>query len=256
MASRGKLRSGVLAWARRNARELNWEIAREFESIGSVPGAAVADIGCGAKPYQRFLPGAARYCGIDLPVERSANKLEKRADVYADLRRLPIADDCFDIVLCTQVLEHVPEPELVLGEAHRILRTGGLAVVTVPFLAAEHEVPHDYFRFTTFGITELLERCGFQAVAVKRQFGFWSAIGEMIYWHYHRKVAGTRWEKYWYAVGTTAFLRGFHLLNRMDPDEKLVLNLFVTARKAPVLVSAPAERIDSDPARAGEAVRS
>ncbi len=237
MAPNGRLRGGALAWARRNARELNWEIARDMGAVGSAVGAAVADIGCGAKPYQRYFPGAARYFGIDLPVERSANKLEKRADVYADLRRLPIADESFDVVLCTQVLEHVPEPERVLSEAHRILRTGGTAVLTVPFMAAEHEEPHDYLRFTSYGITDLLTRCGFEAVSVKKQFGFWSAIGEMIYWHYHRKVAGTRWEKYWFAAGTTVFLRGFHLLNRLDPDEKLVLNLFVTARKAPAKVA-------------------
>jgi SAM-dependent methyltransferase len=237
MAPNGRLRSGALAWAKKNARELSWEIARDMNAAGPAAGAMVADIGCGAKPYQRYFPGAARYLGIDLPVERSANKLEKRADVYADLHRLPVADESFDVVLCTQVLEHVAEPARVLQEANRILRAGGLAVLTVPFLAAEHEEPHDYLRFTSFGITELLERCGFEAVNVKKQFGFWSAIGEMIYWHYQRKVAGTRWEKYWFAAGTTFFLRGFHLLNRLDPDEKLVLNLFVTARKAPVEIA-------------------
>ncbi|HKO04886.1 MAG TPA: class I SAM-dependent methyltransferase [Candidatus Acidoferrales bacterium] len=234
MAPNGKLRSGALAWARRNARELNWEIARDMGAVRSAVGAAVADIGCGAKPYQRYFPDAAAYVGVDLPAGRSANKLEKRADVYADLQRLPIADESFDVVLCTQVLEHVPEPERVLSEAHRILRAGGMAVLSVPFMAAEHEEPHDYLRFTSYGITDLLQRAGFEAVSVKKQFGFWSAVGEMIYWHYHRKVTGTRWEKYWFAAGTTVFLRGFHLLNRLDPDEKLVLNLFVTARKAAV----------------------
>ena len=251
-APKSGLRGRALAWTHRNSRELHWEIKRDFQSLGSVPGAAVADIGCGDKPYQSFFPDAACYFGIDLPAERSANKLEKCADVYADLRRLPVADESFDVVLCTQVLEHIAEPERVLREAQRILRPGGLAVVTVPFLAAEHEVPHDYFRFTTFGIKELLERAGFQSVIVKRQFGFWSAIGEMIYWHYHRKVVGTRWEKYWYAIGTTAFLRAFHLLNRIDSDEKLVLNLFVTARKTPACVLRAVTREDN--ARAAETV--
>jgi len=236
MAVKGKLRQGGLAWAQKNSRDLNWEIARDLAGLGTSSVARLADIGCGARPYQRFFPGAVMYCGIDLPADLSANKLEKRADVYADLHWLPIAEGSFDMVLCTQVLEHVPDPARVLGEAHRILRTGGLAVVTVPFLAAEHEVPHDYLRFTSFGIAALLERCGFEAVTVKKQFGFWSAIGEMIYWHFQRKVVGTRWEKYWYAVGTTGFLRGFHLLNRLDPDDKLALNLFVTARKAPLAI--------------------
>jgi SAM-dependent methyltransferase len=233
----GSLRSHARVWVLKSAREVTWQIHRDFRALAPAGRARILDLGCGAKPYQRYFPDATEYIGVDLPVERSANKLEKRADVYADLHLLPIAGESFDVVLCTQVLEHVSEPAGVLTEAHRVLRSGGLAVLTVPFTAAEHEEPHDYLRFTSYGITDLLGRCGFGAVEVKKQFGFWSAIGEMIYWHYHRKVVGTRWEKYWYAAGTTVFLRGFHLLNRLDPDEKLVLNLFVTARKAPVEAS-------------------
>jgi hypothetical protein len=71
--------------------------------------------------------------------------------------------------------------------------TFGLAIVSVPFMAAEHEVPHDYLRFTSYGIRELLERAGFEQIDAKKQFGFWSVIGEMIYWRYHRTVTGTRW---------------------------------------------------------------
>jgi hypothetical protein len=150
-------------------------------------------------------------------------EVSQTTDEKRDLRRYwdahPISTDS------------VPDVEAVLTEGHRVLRDGGLAIVSVPFMAAEHEAPHDYLRFTSFGIRELLERTGFEQIEVKKQFGFWSAIGEMIYWHYHRKVTGTRWEKYWFAVGTTGLMRFFHLLNRLDRDDKLVLNLFVTARK-------------------------
>jgi len=213
---------------------MTWQVRRDFEAMSPVGPARVLDLGCGSKPYQHYFPHATAYVGIDLPVERSANKLEKCADIYADLASLPVENETFDVLICTQVLEHVPDPVRVLTEANRVLRPGGLAVVTVPFLSAEHEEPDDFYSFTSFGIREVFHRAGFEQVQVKKQFGFWSAIGEMIYWHYHRKVAGTRWEKYWFALGTTMFLRGFHLLNRIDPDEKLVLNLFATARKAPV----------------------
>lgn len=231
MSRNGHLRTGVLAWARRNSREFHWAMVTDLRALPPVGAARIVDLGCGAKPYERYFDGAIQYVGVDLPVDRSANKLEKRADVYARLNELPLDNGRFDVLLCTQVLEHVPDVGAVLTEAHRVLRDGGLAVVTVPFMAAEHEVPHDYLRFTSFGIRELLERAGFEQIEVKKQFGFWSAIGEMIYWHYHRKVQGTCWEKYWFAMGTTGFMRLFHLLNRVDRDDKLVLNLFVTARK-------------------------
>jgi SAM-dependent methyltransferase len=74
------------------------EACRELVRV-TAPGAAVADIGCGTKPYRQYFCGAARYFGIDLPAERSANKLEKRADVYADLQWIPIADESFEVVL-------------------------------------------------------------------------------------------------------------------------------------------------------------
>jgi ubiquinone/menaquinone biosynthesis C-methylase UbiE len=222
-----KLRAALSHWRCDVTRQIELDLR---ELAAAVSGSAL-DLGCGAKPYKRLFARATSYVGIDLPPERSTNKLEKRADVYADLTALPLADSSFDVVLCTQVLEHLLEPSAALAEVRRVLRNHGLAIFTVPFLAAEHEAPHDYFRFTPYAMADLLARNGFVQVRVKKQFGFWSAIGEMIFWHYHRKVEGTSWQKYWYAAGTTLMLRFFHLLNQLDPDDHLVLNLCVTARK-------------------------
>lgn len=226
-------RKQALQWVRRRSRDVAWQIARDLREISPQVSGRVLDLGCGGKPYEPIFAAATKYVGVDLPVEHSANKMEKRADVYAQLGALPLADASFDAVVCTQVLEHAPDPDAVLAEARRVLRDSGLAVFSVPFLAAEHEMPHDYYRYTPNGMEALLGRHGFTDVRVKKQFGFWSAVGEMIYWHYHRKVTGTRWEKYWYAIGTTVFLRCFHAMNWLDRDERLVLNLMVTARKLP-----------------------
>lgn len=176
-----------------------------------------------------------------MPAGQSTNGLPKAAQVYCRVERLPFRGGSFDAVLCTQVLEHVPDPSVAIAEASRVLSPDGRLILTIPFVAAEHEEPHDYFRFTQFGIRTLLEAHGFECEFVKKQFGFWPTIGEMLYWHFHRKVQGGRWEKYWYAFGTTIFLGAFHLCGRFDRDDKLALNLCVVARRKGTAAGSAAE---------------
>src|SRR4051812_25937907 len=91
-------------------------------------GARVADVGAGRAPY-RELFAHADYVTIDW-----ANSLHGDAfDVVAPAHDIPEPDASFDVVLCTQVLEHVPNPREVLGELHRLLRDGGRLYLSVPF---------------------------------------------------------------------------------------------------------------------------
>ena len=119
----------------------------------------VLDVGCGRKPYRAFVP-AVRYVGLDIdsPVTRALGA----ADVLYDGRRFPLPDASFDGVLCSQVFEHVFNPEEFLGEIRRVLRPGGCLVLTVPFVWDEHEQPHDFARYSSFGLKALLERNGFE----------------------------------------------------------------------------------------------
>lgn len=120
----------------------------------------VLDVGCGRKPYRRLVPAATRYVGVDVdtPVTRAWGTV----DVFYDGSTLPLPDAGFDGVVCTQVLEHVFNPEEFLGELRRELRPGGQLVLAVPFVWDEHEQPHDCARYTSFGLRALLERAGFE----------------------------------------------------------------------------------------------
>lgn len=66
-----------------------------------------------------------------------------------NLQALPFRDECFDAVLCTEVLEHVPDPVRVLCELNRVLKPGGQVFVTVPQSWEIHEARHDYLRYTS-----------------------------------------------------------------------------------------------------------
>lgn len=127
------------------------------------------DLGCGWKPYAPlFTDQVTAHVGVDLPTSRSRSTV---VDVYASGLALPFRAGAFDAVLCTEVLEHVPEPNQLLAEVARVLRPGGALVLTVPWLWATHELPHDYYRYTEFGLRYLLTANGFTVEAIQKTTG-------------------------------------------------------------------------------------
>jgi SAM-dependent methyltransferase len=106
------------------------------------------DLGAQTGPYAAHFP---RRVGLDLqPAPGVA--------VVADARSLPLRDAVFDAVLCTEMLEHVVEPQVAVDEMLRVLKPGGVLVLTTRFLFPIHDAPHDYFRFTKYGLRHLLRR--------------------------------------------------------------------------------------------------
>jgi SAM-dependent methyltransferase len=97
----------------------------------------------------------------------------RSADIVGSADALPVVDGSFDLVLCTQVLEHVPRPQAVLEECFRVLVSGGRIALTVPLMWELHELPHDYFRYTHQGVRHLLTEVGFiEPVVEPRSDGF------------------------------------------------------------------------------------
>ena len=78
--------------------------------------------------------------------------------IIGDTQALGIADATFDVVLCTEVLEHLPEPQQAVDEMFRVLKPGGQLLLTTRFLFPIHDAPHDYFRYTKYGLRHLLRR--------------------------------------------------------------------------------------------------
>lgn len=140
-------------------------------------GARVLDAGSGEAPY-RSLFGHCEYLTQDWP--GTPHQGAHASDVIADLHDLPLEDASFDAVVCTEVLEHVAEPQRVLAELRRILRPGGRLLVTVPFAIELHEEPHDHYRYTSHGLRGLLERAGFVDVEVVPATGWFSTFAQIM----------------------------------------------------------------------------
>lgn len=151
----------------------------------------VLDLGCGRKPY-RHLVAASRYVGVDIdtPVTRALGA----ADIFYDGRKLPFADSSFDTVLCSQVLEHVFTPEAFLAEIRRVLRPGGVLLLATPFAWDEHEQPHDFGRYSSFGLRAMVERNGFAVEAQRKTCADFRAIVQLASGALYKVTrTGNRW---------------------------------------------------------------
>lgn len=144
-----------------------WHVLRALrrvleESAARLPrGDLFVDLGCGGMPYRSiFERTSARYVGADLP--RNA-----AADVHLDdAGRAPLADGSADVVLSSQVLEHVLSPREYLDEAHRLLKPGGLLLLSTHGYWMYHPDPTDFWRWTRDGLVRQIEDCGFSVRSV------------------------------------------------------------------------------------------
>jgi SAM-dependent methyltransferase len=116
------------------------------------------DVGCGEMPFRGMLPSGIRYTGIDVQQAGDFGMHDHDEIKLFDGRSIPFPDENFDVVLCTEVLEHAVDPEALIAEMWRVLRPGGIMLVTVPFSARVHYAPHDYNRFTRYRLTAMFSQ--------------------------------------------------------------------------------------------------
>jgi SAM-dependent methyltransferase len=133
------------------------------------------DYGCGEKPYSDLVtPHCTRLLCADVgPATRGVDLVVGRGAT------LPIATGALDFALCTQVLEHVRDPGLVLHELARVLRPGGVLLLTAPFVWEHHEEPHDYYRFTRYALSDLAQRAGLKVESLQAGGGMIEVLGQL-----------------------------------------------------------------------------
>ena len=141
-------------------------IYRDVAAELAEPHGVVLDVGCGGQPLRHLVPSADTYIGIDIAEARDWFGYEVPDTLYYKGDTWPVEDASVDLVLCTEALEHVREPAKFIAEAARVARPGGTILLTVPFAARWHFIPHDYWRFTPSGLRSLLEENGFTDVEV------------------------------------------------------------------------------------------
>jgi SAM-dependent methyltransferase len=151
----------------------------------SANGKRVLDVGCGVKPYYPFFAAAAEYVGVD--VQENPN-----ADLTGAVESLPVGDESFDIVLCTQVLEHVDDPAQAVRELHRVTAPGGRVLASTHGVMLYHPNPQDLWRWTHTGLERLFRDGGWNHVTVTPGAGSAEALAMLTanYVHLFAKRAG------------------------------------------------------------------
>jgi SAM-dependent methyltransferase len=141
-------------WRTRNFAYLQQKLAAKS------PESVILDLGAGAGYFRELYEGQP-YIGLDFRPYEGVN-------VVTDLtKRLPLTAEAADYAVLSNTLEHVPEPEFVLAECHRVLRPSGAVLIVVPFLARVHQPPYDFLRYTGFMLDYLLEKVGFRDADVE-----------------------------------------------------------------------------------------
>jgi SAM-dependent methyltransferase len=181
---------------------------------------ALLDIGCGNKPYERmFASRVTSHTGCDV-----TQSSEERVDVLCSATSIPLPSECFDTVLCTQVIEHVVDHQALLREAHRLLRPHGIIILSGPLYWPLHEEPHDYFRFTEHGFRYLLEHARFEKVEIFPNGGKWGLCGQVLIHTLEKTPFSGR-------VAVRLINRLFAYLDDRHPDRTNPMNYVVSAAK-------------------------
>jgi SAM-dependent methyltransferase len=187
------------------------------------------DIGCGTKPYRPLL---APYVNEHVGVDHQGTLHERAAvDLWGTAYAIPVRDCSFDSAICTAVLEHLEEPQKALDECFRVLKRGGLAIYSIPFIWHIHESPRDFYRFSRYGIQYLFEKSGFEVVELKALSGFWVTFGQLLVYNLYRFNRGpVRWLRL--IDGAGLILQGIsYCLDKIDKAEEWTWMYMVVAKK-------------------------
>lgn len=136
----------------------------------------VVDVGGGEAPYAGAIGST-----MHLAVDRRAPDFTLATDqVVGDACRLPVGDSAADLVLCTEVVEHVPDDRVLYAELRRIVTDDGLLVLSAPFVHALHESPHDYRRPTSAGLVHGLTTAGFAVETIDAVGGTGDVLADLL----------------------------------------------------------------------------
>ncbi len=168
-------------------------IVAQLEAVAPRTRGRLLDVGCGSKPYEYiFTPFVKEYVGVEYAAtfEATANTGQKvKPDVFYDGKTLPFESRSFDTVISITVLEHTPDPQLVLNEIGRVVKEDGIVVVVAPFSFRLHEEPNDFFRYSPHGLRAMFDKAGLEVDEVWSQGDLWTVLGHKFNSYLAFKVA-------------------------------------------------------------------
>lgn len=133
----------------------------------------VLDAGAGPCPYKKMFS----HCKYEATDFKDTHKI---LDFVCSLDKIHKRDNTYDSILCTEVLEHVENPQLVVNELHRILKNKGKLFITVPQGWMLHQEPYNFFYFTKYGLKSLLKKAGFRKITITSMGGYFKFLADTL----------------------------------------------------------------------------
>jgi len=214
-------------------------VARQAGCLSA--GSRVLDVGAGPARYRELFAHCEYLTQDFCRYEGTKDGLMKdeweyhEIDYISDIAAIPVGDESFDAILCTEVLEHVPEPISALREMARILKSGGVLLLTAPFTAGLHQQPyHFYSGFSPHFYRRVLPECGIDVAGIEQNGGFFRLLAQesgragLILRQRYPRWHPLRWLAACFTViGPIVFSR----LDDRIPIEELTVGYFVEGRK-------------------------
>jgi len=163
-------------------------IERSIAALSPELTGELLDVGCGQQPYANYFRHVKNKRACDFDSKRGTVDFQCPAD------KIPLPDASLDSIVCTEVLEHVPDPLAVWREFHRLLRPGGKVLLATPMYWPGHEEPYDFYRFPEYGLRYLARESGFEILRLMPRGGAWAHLGQT-FLHATRHHLPFRWQR-------------------------------------------------------------
>lgn len=165
-------------------------LSKQIKKVGHYITGKVLDVGAGEiSRYDQYFH-ASEYVRMDV-------RHGEKVDIVGSADDIPLEDETFDAVVCTQVFEHLEHPEKSAKEICRVLKPEGFLLITAPQMNELHEEPYDFFRYTKYGLVSMFESAGFRVEDISQRGGYFSTNAQMRIRYlidrfslYHRPVLG------------------------------------------------------------------
>jgi len=197
------------------------EISEAIKRNSHYAHGVLVDIGSGNTPYKPFFKEKIKdYITID-----TINFKGDKPDIFGNALNLPIKDNSVDTIFSSQVLEHVPNPNKMINEIHRVLKKGGVCILTTHMANPLHGEPHDYFRFTKYGLKQLFKKFS-KIEKIEENGGALLSISQFIVWGLSEKLPNI--------ISFPIVILSNLIIKRLDKlfyDKRFTTNYIIVARK-------------------------
>jgi len=193
----------------------------------------ILDVGCGMKPYKSLLNASgSAYYGTDYPLTmKGSYGKSTKADFFSESTLLPFNNNTFDTLLSTQMLEHVSDPKKVIQEMGRVLKPGGIMILSAPMTWPLHEEPYDFFRYTLHGLRHLLQKANFEILDEIPRGNNFTTMAQMLLDTQLDNTSQSFPKRLYSLILSLAVNQLCSVINLFQPAQRLCLGWVMVAKK-------------------------